>query len=64
MSNSTSNDTTFSHVDTMIEALPTATDEERSAYLRAIVRAFEVAVGQAHARLGALVDALTTPEKR
>jgi hypothetical protein len=62
MSNSTAPDA-FENIDNIIGAIGSAdTDEERRLYLRAAVRAFELLTGQAHARLGALADALTPRE--
>ncbi len=53
----------FENIDNIISAIGSAdSDEERRLYLRAAVRAFELLTGQAHARLGALADALTPKE--
>jgi hypothetical protein len=67
MSNSSppnaSESTPFAHLDAMIAALAEEPDsKDRRLFLRGIVRGLELVVGQVHARLGALVDALTPKE--
>jgi hypothetical protein len=69
MSNSSppnaSESTPFAHLDTMIAALAEGTEpEDQRLFLRGIVRGLELVVGQVHARLGALVDALTPKESK
>ena len=58
-----SESTPFAHLDTMIAALAEGTEpRDERLFLRAVVRGLELVVGQVHARLGALVDALTPKE--
>jgi hypothetical protein len=54
----------FENLDNIITAIgePGTTEEDRRLFLRAAVRSFELLTGQAHARLGALADALTVKE--
>jgi hypothetical protein len=54
----------FENLDNIITAIgePGTTEEDRRLFLRAAVRSFELLTGQAHARLGALADALTPKE--
>jgi hypothetical protein len=54
----------LSGIDTLVEAYEGAASEvERRLHLRAIARELEVVTGQLHARIGALVDALTEERK-
>jgi hypothetical protein len=49
----------------MIAALAEGTEpRDERLFLRAVVRGLELVVGQVHARLGALVDALTPKERQ
>jgi hypothetical protein len=54
----------LSGIDTMVEASESASSEtDRRIFLRAIARGLEVATGQLHERIGAIVDALSEAKK-